>query len=112
MANEQAVDEEVRAISDAELVKIRAVLLESADGTALQRQFRWALGCLLARYDADAKRIAELERVTGPVMHCGCYAVECVRDGASLFCRRYGLDHTAANPMEITPEYTAWKESR
>lgn len=54
-------------------------------------------------------RIAELERVTGPIMACGCYAVEMYENRLvhGVFC--CDRHNTNARP---TPEYLAWKESR
>lgn len=61
----------------------------------------------------DLKREAvELRAVCGPKMPCGCYAVECVRDGDRILCPRYGLDHIAVGDTRITPEYAEWRRSR
>ncbi len=63
----------------------------------------------LQKLDEAEERIDELERVTGPVMPCGCRAVEFDRGGGELFC---GKHHTVDNPMPITPKYLAWREGR
>lgn len=69
---------------------------------------------LCNRIESDAKRIAEFERVTGPMMSCGCYAVEFEKLTFGLIrCRKsskLNAEHSVA--IEPTPAYLTWKESR
>lgn len=80
----------------------------------------------IARIDADAKVIEDYERalssqelvsadlrsVCGPLMPCGCFAVQmqhCVgyRGPDGAWCGEHGIMHSTQ-----TPEYLAWRESR
>src|SRR5688572_12849968 len=63
----------------------------------------------LARIDRDAARITELERITGPVMPCGCRAVKFTAHHnlpRFVLCRKHEMSY------HVTPEYLAWMESR
>lgn len=57
--------------------------------------------------DADAKVIAELRAITGPKLPCGCFGVQVAR---LLALDWYACEHGEGLP--VTPEYTAWRESR
>jgi hypothetical protein len=58
---------------------------------------------------AALRKLADLMRIVGPEMPCGCYAVQFARMGDFLYC---GIHHIVDNPMKITPEYVAWEASR
>ena len=61
---------------------------------------------LCNRIDADAKRIAELERVTGPVMPCGCRAVAMMDSPSGVRCCKHKTEHC------VSAEFIAWRNSR
>lgn len=70
-----------------------------------------AMQRLIARIDADAKVIAEYERVLGPKLECcGRFAVEhadsLIRGGV-LTCPGTGL-----SVIDPPPEYLEWRKSR
>ena len=69
--------------------------------------------------EADLERLnAELERVTGPVMACGRYAVQHSRYQAigdevtSVYCPGDADVCEIETTHDVTPEYLAWRESR
>ena len=59
---------------------------------------------------AYRETVIRLERITGPLMSCGCRAVEMAppswTDGEHLLCRVGRVN------VDLTPEYLAWKKGK